>query len=170
MHKILFIILFSTLLFQCKKEETNSDAINIIGEYIDNPVFGISDFVCINSDFIYSIANKNKFTVKSYFDKKNILFNKNNKLEVPDFTKITFIESNMEYVKNLKKSKTEFYTISKPIISEDKNYALLEVGRFNHKNSIVFGAPEMPDLVHVFLYKKENGKWKRLELITQIRL
>lgn len=169
--RFLIIILFLTnFLFQCKKEDKKIDVINIVGEYIDNPVFGISDVVYINSDYFFPDARNNEFSVKSYFDRKNILFNINSKLEVPDFTKITFVESNLQYVNKLKKSKTEFYTISKPILSEDKNYALLEVGRFNHVNSNIIGIAPIPDLVHVFLYKKENGKWRRLELITQIRL
>lgn len=91
-------------------------------------------------------------------------------LYIPDNKKIIVSKISSKNVKSYIDSGEEFYTISNPILSENNNYALLEVGRFNHKSTIVFGAPEMPDLVHVFLYKKENGSWKRLELITQIRL
>ena len=170
MQKILFIILFSTLLFQCKKEETNSDASKIVKEYVENPVFGSSSIFYKNSDYFFSEANKESFYVTSYFEKKKIRFHKKSMLYIPDNEKTIISETNSKTVKSLIDSGEEFFTISNPILSEDKNYALLEVGRFNHKSSIVFGAPEMPDLVHVFLYKKENGKWKRLELITQIRL
>lgn len=170
MQKILFIILFSTLLFHCKKEETNSDASKIVKEYVENPVFGSSGIYYKNSDYFFPEANKESFHVTSYFEKKKIRFLKKPTLYIPDNEKKIVSKISSKTVKSLIDYGEEFFTISKPIISEDKNYALLEVGRFNHKNSIVFGAPEMPDLVHVFLYKKENGKWKRLELITQIRL
>lgn len=170
MQKILSILFLSIILFQCKKEETNSDASKIVKEYVENPVFGSSSIFYKNSDYFFPEANKESFYVTSYFEKKKIRFLKKSTLYIPDNEKTIVSETNSKTVKSLIDSGEEFFTISNPILSEDKNYALLEVGRFNHKSSIVFGAPEMPDLVHVFLYKKENGKWKRLELITQIRL
>ena len=55
---------------------------------------------------------------------------------------------------------------------ENQKYAILETGVFHYeeKGSRLIGTSDLPNLIHVFLYKKENGKWKRLELITQIRL
>jgi len=166
LQKILSILFLSIILFHCKKEETNSDASKIVKEYVENPVFGSFSIFYKNSDYFFPEANKESFYVTSYFEKKKIRFLKKSTLYIPDNEKTIFSETNSKTVKSLIDSGEEFYTISNPILSEDSNYALLEVGRFNH----IFGAHDMPDLVHVFLYKKENGNWKRLELITQIRL
>lgn len=170
MRKILSILFLSIFLFQCKKEEKNFEALKIFNEYIENPVFEISGSLYQNPDYFFPEANKESFYVTSYFEKNKIGFHKKSMLYIPDNKKIIVSKISSKNVKSYIDSGEEFYTISNPILSENNNYALLEVGRFNHKSTIVFGAPEMPDLVHVFLYKKENGSWKRLELITQIRL
>jgi hypothetical protein len=168
--RFIFSILLSVFLLQCKEETKISDAQEIIKEYIENPIFGKSNTVYLNSEYFFPKATQESFSVQSYFDKRTIKFRKSSQLEVQDFDSIKFVPTHFSEIKKL--NLEEYFIISKPILSENQKYAILETGIFHYKEkgSQLIGTSDLPNLIHVFLYKKENGKWKRLELITQIRL
>ena len=166
---ILFLLIF---LFQCEKKQSDNEEIKIIKSYTENPILGIEDTLYLNSNYFFSKSNSKSFTVKSYFDKKTISFQNDKNAEIKDFDQFKIVNISLDSIQELRKKRQKFYTISKPIISKDKNYAILETGVFNKKDEgfTIIGARELPDLIHVFLYKKENGVWNRFELITQIRM
>lgn len=170
--KNLFYLLFVFFLFQCEKNQDDSDKVKILKSYTEHPILGISDTIYLNTQYFFQKSNSRSFTVKSYFDKKTISFNRGENTVINNLDQFKLVKVNIDLIKRIKNKSQKFYVVSNPIISEDKKYAILEAGIFNYqdKGFVIIGASKMPDLVHVFLYKKEKDKWKRLELITQIRL
>ena len=67
-------------------------------------------------------------------------------------------------------SRNSFIVVSKPVISKNLNYALLEIGRINYYDisSYVLKVDSYATTFDLILYKKEKGKWKQLELIHRL--
>lgn len=178
--KLLFrglVFVFLLVFFSCTNHKENED-VKILNAFLSDSTNIISDTILVKDKLLNIDNKKRNYSVRSFIDSKTLNFEissdsiKNFLPQKQNFQHKYFIKKinfDKEFQVFYEKGNS-FIVVSKPVISKNLNYALLEIGRINYYDisSYVLKVDSYATTFDLILYKKEKGKWKQLELIHRL--